>query len=83
MQVVDRARAGEGADRFADATVEIDRRAGGEQGAIEAPLPPALAPTPYSRLGDCIFLVLLLVSALSAFRLDVRRRLSDTARPSA
>jgi apolipoprotein N-acyltransferase len=55
----------------------------GEQGAIEAPLPPALAPTPYSRLGDCIFLLLLLVSALSAFRLDVRRRLSDTARPSA
>jgi apolipoprotein N-acyltransferase len=55
----------------------------GEQGAIEAPLPPALAPTPYSRLGDGIFLLMLCVSALSAFRLDVARRLSDTARRSA
>lgn len=55
----------------------------GEQGAIEAPLPPALAPTPYSRFGDGIFMVLLFVSALSAFRLDERRRLSDTARPPA
>jgi apolipoprotein N-acyltransferase len=54
----------------------------GEQGAIEAPLPPALAPTPYSRLGDRFFLLLLLASALSAFRLDVRRRLSDTAPPA-
>ena len=55
----------------------------GEQGAIQAPLPPALAPTPYSRLGDGILLALLSVSALSAFKLDVRQRLSDTPRPSA
>ncbi len=59
------------------------RLALGEQGAIQAPLPPALSPTPYSRLGDCILILLLLVSALSAFRLDVRQRLSDTPRPSA
>ena len=55
----------------------------GEQGVIQAPLPPALAPTPYSRLGDGILLALLSVSALSAFKLDVRQRLSDTPRPSA
>ncbi len=54
----------------------------GEQGAIQAPLPPALASTPYSRLGDGIFLLMLFVSGLSAFRLDVRRRLSHTARPA-
>lgn len=55
----------------------------GQQGAIEAPLPPALKPTPYARLGDSILFLLLGVSALSVFRLDGRRRLLDTARRSA
>jgi apolipoprotein N-acyltransferase len=52
----------------------------GRQGAIEARLPPALAPTPYARLGDSILILLLAVSALSAIRVDGRLSLSDTAR---
>ena len=60
------------------------RRLGlGRQGAIEARAPPALPPTPYARFGDAALALLLALSALTAIRLDGRRRLSDTARPSA
>jgi apolipoprotein N-acyltransferase len=55
----------------------------GRQGAIEGQVPPALAPTPYARFGDAALVLLLALSALSAIRLDGRRRLLDTARPLA
>lgn len=59
------------------------RLALGRQGALEGPIPIALPPTPYARFGDAPLLLLLLMSALTAIRLDGRRRLLDTARPSA
>ena len=39
----------------------------GQAGAIEAPLPPALAPTPYSRWGDWPVLLLLALGMAWAF----------------
>ncbi|MEM1315933.1 MAG: nitrilase-related carbon-nitrogen hydrolase, partial [Pseudomonadota bacterium] len=36
-----------------------------EAGAAQAPLPPALAPTPYARFGDLPFLAALAASALA------------------
>jgi apolipoprotein N-acyltransferase len=38
----------------------------GQLGVIEAPLPPALAPTPFERWGDLPFAAMLAVSALAA-----------------
>lgn len=40
----------------------------GVAGVIDAPLPPALAPTPFSRLGDLPFFAVLLISLLGARR---------------
>lgn len=45
----------------------------GALGVIDAPLPPALAPTVYSRLGDAIFLVLVIVSLSLSLARRVRR----------
>jgi len=42
------------------------RRGLGELGVIDARLPPALSPTPYSRFDDLPFLAMLLVSAIAA-----------------
>jgi apolipoprotein N-acyltransferase len=50
-----------------------DRLDLGEIGVIDAPLPPALKPTIYSRLGDLPFGLLLLASVLSIFAHRVRR----------
>ena len=36
-------------------------------GVIDAALPPALAPTPYARFGDWIFLVMLAVAGAATF----------------
>jgi apolipoprotein N-acyltransferase len=38
----------------------------GAQGVIDAPLPPALAPTPYSRFGDAPFVLMLALSLVAA-----------------
>jgi len=38
----------------------------GEQGVIDAPLPPALAPTLYDRFGDTVFALMLGLSLLAA-----------------
>ena len=38
----------------------------GIAGVIDAPLPPALAPTPFNRLGDLVFWVFMIVSAAAA-----------------
>jgi len=45
----------------------------GAFGVIDAPLPPALAATPYDRLGEGPFLIMLLLS-LAGARLPWRRR---------
>lgn len=45
----------------------------GELGVIDARLPPALPPTPYSRHGDLAFLVMLGLSALAALGQHARR----------
>ena len=45
----------------------------GELGVVDAPLPPALAPTPYALWGDAGFFVMLLISALAALAQRVRR----------
>ncbi len=50
----------------------------GRSGAIEAPLPPALAATPYARWGDSLLLILLALSALAAIPLDASRRIFQT-----
>jgi apolipoprotein N-acyltransferase len=36
-------------------------------GVVDAPLPVALAPTPYARFGDLVFLLLLVTGATCAF----------------
>ena len=51
----------------------------GRMGAIEGPLPPALAPTPYGRWGDGLFAAFLLISIAMAWRLDGRRGMAETA----
>ncbi len=45
----------------------------GELGVIDAPLPPALSPTPFSRLGDVPFAIMLALSALACLASHVRR----------
>lgn len=45
----------------------------GALGVIDAPLPPALRPTMYSRLGEAVFLVLMLLSLSLALASRVRR----------
>jgi apolipoprotein N-acyltransferase len=49
------------------------RRGLGEFGVIDARLPPALSPTPYSRFGEGFFWVMLLISAAAAAWPFVRR----------
>jgi apolipoprotein N-acyltransferase len=49
----------------------------GVQGAIEAPLPPALSPTPYSRWGDSGFWILLIGAIAPVWWLDGRRRFDE------
>ena len=39
----------------------------GRMGVVDAPLPAALAPTPYARFGDLLFLLLLSAAAAGAF----------------
>lgn len=39
----------------------------GRQGVIDAPLPPALAPTPYSRFGETVFGLMLGLSLVAVF----------------
>jgi apolipoprotein N-acyltransferase len=39
----------------------------GAQGVIDAPLPPALAPTLYNRFGDTVFALMLALSIAAAF----------------
>jgi apolipoprotein N-acyltransferase len=39
----------------------------GAQGVIDAPLPPALAPTPYNRFGDTVFGLMLALSLTAVF----------------
>ena len=45
----------------------------GGLGVIDAPLPAALPPTPFSRGGDLAFAVMLLLSVLAAAAYRVRR----------
>jgi apolipoprotein N-acyltransferase len=51
----------------------------GQAGVIDAPLPPALAPTPFDRLGETIFALMMLFSAATA-GLVFFRRLKDAER---
>jgi len=53
-------------DAYGRASPDL-RLAIGRQGVIDAPLPPALAPTLYDQFGDRIFAVMLGLSAVSVF----------------
>jgi apolipoprotein N-acyltransferase len=53
------------------------RRGLGEVGVIDARLPPALRPTPYTRFGDLPFTLMLLVSTLIGLTVRLRRPLFD------
>lgn len=50
----------------------------GAAGVIDAPLPPALAPTPYSRWGDLFFGLMLIVSAIPLLTGRLQRALGGT-----
>jgi len=64
-----------GISAVVDAYGRIVARLGlGEGGAIEAPLPVALAPTPYARWGETAFAALLGLGVLAILGLAARRR---------
>ncbi len=57
-----------GVSAMIDATGRITASLGLDQmGVVDAPLPRALAPTPYARFGDWIFALMLMLSAGAAF----------------
>ena len=57
-----------GVSAMIDATGRITASLGlNKMGVVDAPLPRALAPTPYARFGDWIFVLMLALSAGAAF----------------